>query len=131
MIYTKSLLIPANTSKLVPATTTVKMTNGKITKMMVGFPYGCSALVHVQSFYQNLQIMPFSPEEDIAWDDYIFPFVFDFPIDSMPYEILLSGWSEDDFFDHTISFWIEHTPATVGLLHRLFTPPSPAQVQGA
>lgn len=110
MLFQGVLTVPPNTSVLRPVTAVVEIGAGVSDYVWLGFPPGCSGLVHVAVFYWHWQIWPFTPRATFAWDGYVFVFRDRYPFTAAPYELTLRGWSEDDFYSHDVTFAVTVEP---------------------
>ena len=106
MYYKSSLTIPANTPKSAKVYADIQCGYGKIIKIDVGFPPGCCNLAHVALEYEGAILWPSSPDEYLAWDNYIFSWNEDFPMFVEPYILRIVGYNEDSLYEHTISVLI-------------------------
>jgi len=103
MIYVFPILIAANTLETAKQKTTLELTRGKITRVMVEFPAGHVGLTHLAINRGLFQLWPVNPEsafkssnETIIWEE-------DYNLDTPPYELEAYAWNEDDTYEHTIT----------------------------
>ncbi len=59
-------------------------------------------MVHVQLWDKSWQLLPWTPGQDIAWDNRVFEFPSYYPLVVEPYEITATAWNLDDTFQHSI-----------------------------
>lgn len=96
------LWIPPDTPKSDPVTKTIQLTEGVITNWWVGFPDGCADYVHCAVYEFEHQILPRGEDEDLFWNDYVFPIPEHYELTDEPYEIEVRAWSEDDSYDQYV-----------------------------
>lgn len=102
MYYQKTILVPANTTELSPVKVLLPLTRGTIRRFLVSFPPGCHRLTHVQVFHFGWQLLPWSPGESLAWDNYVFDLTHHYPVEVEPYDLTIRAWNDDDSYDHTV-----------------------------
>lgn len=103
MNYTYELTIPKSTPERTPVTHTIPMAHGVISKVWIGFPFGCAGWVHVSIHYLNQQLWPSNPESWYAWDNGAIEFDEDYELTEYPYEITIKGYSNDDTYPHVVT----------------------------
>ena len=125
MFFDFSVTIPFSTTKAAWQETALKLTDGVIHHVEVGFPWGPAGLVNVTLWHQDHQVWPLNPggslnsdEEKIAWEDR-------FPLKT-PYNWLKARcWNLDDTFDHTVELRFAILPeeeiAVGSLVNRLIS----------
>ncbi|MCK9598669.1 MAG: hypothetical protein M0R06_06485 [Sphaerochaeta sp.] len=108
MFYTYEITVPANTAKRSPREDVVKLTAGVITRVSYRPRPGHAALCHCQVLYHEHQITPTNPDGELHGDT--FPIESDefLELDSIPYDLKIVSWNDDDTYDHTfdISFTV-------------------------
>ena len=109
MFYVFPLTIPANTLVTAKQKTSLKLTTGKITRVMVEFPAGHVGLTHLHLNRGLYQVWPANPDanfkssnETIIWEE-----VYEL---AAPAEFEAYAWNEDDTYEHTITVRIELQP---------------------
>ena len=102
MFYDFSFTIPANTPITAQVTRTCLVSPGCVDRVMVIFPTGCAALVHVRILRATHQLWPSNLDGAFASESEFLDFVENYPLDDPPFEFILSGWNEDDTYSHTI-----------------------------
>ena len=102
MRYRAALTIPANTPESEPAVTTAKLVPGIVTEVELLFPAGHTGLTHVVIYYHERQIFPTSPEQSFCGDDHLITFDEQFAVIEPPYELVVYGWNDDEYYDHTV-----------------------------
>ena len=107
MYYQKSLVVLTTNTSDNPVLETLHLSPGRLQRILIGFPPGCSGLIHVQILRHTRQIAPWTLGEDIAWDSHLFSLSYDLPLDEVPHEVEIVAWSEDDEYDHEIMVGVE------------------------
>ena len=107
MYYQKTITVLTTNTSDNPVLDTLALVPGRIQRVMIGFPPGCSGLIHVQVLRHTRQIVPWTLGESIAWDAYLFSLEYNLPLDEVPYEVEIIAWSEDDTYDHEIMIGVE------------------------
>lgn len=102
MYYSKHITIPANTSQADPVTTIIKLTEGTIKRVDVGFPTGCAGLAHVQVYHSGWLIVPWTRRESLAWDGHVFQMPQSYPITDAPRRLKVLSWNDDTDYPHTV-----------------------------
>ena len=103
MFYNFPLTIPANTPITAQVTRTCLVSPGRVDRVMVIFPTGCVALVHVRILRATHQLWPSNLDEAFASESEFLDFVENYPLNDPPFEFILSGWNDDDTYSHTIT----------------------------
>jgi len=111
MFYKIDLTIPPLTSYLSPVETKVRVFPGMVRRVWVMFPPGPKGLAHVTIYHWGWQVWPWAPGTDFAWDNFVYTFEDRYPLTAEPLEFVMKGWSDDDFYPHTISFAVTVDPA--------------------
>lgn len=75
---------------------------GVLTDVVIHFPAGCFALVHVGAYDGLHQVFPTNPNGKYALDDYTLHIEDEYEMESGKSKLILKGWNEDEEFDHTI-----------------------------
>lgn len=115
MIFSKQLVIPANTTKTSPITEKLKIIRGTAQRVFVAIPSGSSGLAHLAIDFQGSQIWPFNPDGDFSGDDMVFDFPEEFSFDSDPLILELRGWNDDDSYQHAITLYVSIMPEPFAL----------------
>lgn len=102
MFYRYPVTVTKNTTEATKEKTVIDLAAGQIVSVSVGFPWGCSGLVHVQIYRSEHQMWPTNPGGSFAWNDY--NVVFDEAEESggPTDEWSIRAWNEDVRHDHTI-----------------------------
>ena len=107
MYYQKTITVLTTNTSDNPLEDTLALVPGRLKRVLIGFPPGCSGLVHVQITRHTRQIVPRTLGEDISWDSHLFSLSYDLPLDEVPYEVDIVAWTEDDEYDHEIMVGVE------------------------
>jgi len=104
MLFSKSIVIPANTSKANVLVTTFPICEGVLKRFWVRWRWGSGNLCGCRVLYESFQVWPLSLTEwfvsnvqDIVFDE-------DFEIDDVPHTLRVESYNEDEIFPHTL--WI-------------------------
>ena len=116
MYYQVTIAIPANTPEAAPVITPLTLTKGVIATLRVGFPPGCAGLAHVVIREKGWQIVPWSLDESLHWDGYVFEFKPQYPMSSDPYDLTIHAWNLDDSYEHTVFVGAEVVGEELSLL---------------
>ena len=119
-VYSLNLTLAANGNANSLETATKRITPGILTKMIVMFPAGHVGLTFVSVFYNARQIIPNHIGEFLRGSGVSLPFEPDEDLTEAPHIITLSGYNEDDTFEHTVYFWFEIKPKRSRLDPRRF-----------
>ncbi len=121
MYYQKTINVLTINTPDNPLKDEIALVPGRLKRILIGFPPGCSGVVHVQILRHTRQIVPWTLGEDIAWDDHLFSFEYDLAFDEVPHNLTIVAWSEDDLFDHELMVGVEmDTDENRWLLEALF-----------
>ena len=90
-----------------PVKTTLALVPGTLKRILIGFPPGCSGLVHVQILRHTRQIAPWTLGQSVAWDAYLYTLEYNLPLNEVPHEVEIIAWSEDDEYPHDIMVGVE------------------------
>jgi len=104
MFYKIDLTVPPLTSRYSPVEVRVRVFPGVTRRVWVMFPPGPKGLTHVVIYHWGWQVWPWAPGTDFAWDNYVYTFEDRYPITAEPLEFVMKGWSDDDFYEHKVSF---------------------------
>jgi len=111
MRYVYEFTVPAGTQASAPVEQDIDLVKGRITRFEIGFPPGCAALVKVLVKDGMYQVTPANPGGYHAWDNYNETFSMDYELTDPKPRLILVGWSDDEVYDHTITFRVDVTPA--------------------
>lgn len=98
------LTIPKSTTQADPLVYVMSLPIGRINRLWVEFPKGCSGLAGIQVFRSLYQIFPLPEGVWLRSDNSVMNFAFTHAIAVEPYEVTLKGYNIDDTYPHTI--WI-------------------------
>ena len=121
MFYVKYIQTPANTPRLSPKTTRIKMWGGVIHRVEIMFPPGPQGLLHVQLFHGGHQIFPSTHGQSFAGDDETISFNDFYKLEPGFNTLIIKTWNEDDTYDHVCRVRIGVLPEWVVTPHILFT----------
>jgi hypothetical protein len=110
MFYEKSITLPPNTDRSSPVSEVIPIHPGKVQQVSVFFPEGCSGLAHLTISLWGHQLWPSNPDGFFTGDNTLIVFPEDLQIIDPPYELILTGWNEDDTYPHTPIVRIQITP---------------------
>ena len=113
MQYTKSITFSSGGSSTNQTSTTIKATKGIIHKIEIVFPSGCFGLVNLQIFTGGHPIAPSTFGQTYVGNDEIIILPEFIELRSDFNTITISGWNEDDTFEHTIRVRIYVLPEEV------------------
>jgi len=112
MLFTFSIEAAPKTPKERPATKTLKLHAGVITKISILIPVGHAALAHLAIYDGETQIMPWGEDQYIEGDGETIVWEPDYVLASEPARLEARAWNEDDTYPHTfyIRIWVEAKP---------------------
>lgn len=102
MIYSYSPNTAASVTQGSPTRTPLPVNRGVVIQLTIGFPPGCTGLLHLQIYWGQTQLWPSNPDEDFAWDGFVFNYPEHYEIDAEPYEFTALTWNDDDTYAHDI-----------------------------
>ena len=111
MFYDFAITVPANTLANTPKVTRLKLTQGFITQVEVGFPPGCNGMVRARLTYGLHQVWPSNTEGYFGWDSFTVSYPEFYPLDQAPYELVCETWSPGTTYAHTITVRVGLTRA--------------------
>jgi len=82
--------------------TTVKLKGDYLTKVMIRFPPGPQALLHVRIYYGDYQLFPEDKDTDFADDDLAIEWDEFWKLPEHPCPITIWTKNEDDTYEHTV-----------------------------
>jgi len=86
--------------------TTVNLKGDYLTKVMIRFPPGPQALLHVRIFYGDLQLFPEDKDTDFADDDLAIEWEEFWELPEKPCPITIYTLNEDDTYAHTVHIYL-------------------------
>lgn len=122
--FSYDVTIPANTNKNEPYTEALKVTKGKVTRVLLTFQTGCAYMVHVHLGRGVRQLLPIIEGQSYAFDGYVLERETSIIMEDDPFELVFTGWSDNTSYDHTIGVLIsveteENSEVVAELLARL------------
>jgi len=102
MLFTKEIVVIANTSELTPNVSTLKIAHGVISKVSVCFPLGCSLLVDCVIVHHEHQVFPSTENMSLVGDGEVIEWNEYYECYQPPYELKVKCWSEGTSYNHTI-----------------------------
>lgn len=102
MLYVAQLTIPAKTLIDDPIEETVKVTLGKVNEISVQFPPGCCNLVGIWVEFHGVKILPYNPTGILYGDSSTLVYKLDYDVDTLPYDVLIKGYNQDDIYNHNV-----------------------------
>ena len=103
MFYDFAITVPANTLATTPKVTRLKLTQGFVTQVEVGFPPGCNGMVRARITRGLNQVWPSNTEGYFGWDSFTVSYPEFYPLDTPPYELVCETWSPGTTYPHTIT----------------------------
>ena len=100
MYYQVSFNTPANTPESEPVVTTLKLTKGRLVRVLVGFAPGAVGLLHIKIRDKGFQIAPLTMTESLAWDNYVYDLALNYALQAEPFELTVLSWNDDDSYEH-------------------------------
>jgi len=107
MFYVFPITIPANTPATAKTKTTLKLTAGRITRVMLEFPAGHVGLTHIHVNSGLHQLYPTNPDANFSSSNETIDFAEDLSMDIPPFTLQAYAWNLDDTYEHTITLRIE------------------------
>jgi hypothetical protein len=101
MLYSQDITVPADTAIADYTSTTMKLTKGVVTRVVVFFPWGCAGLCGVQIIRGTWQVFPLSRGEWLVGNDRPIDFHTEIALTTEPYELIVRAYNLDDTYDHT------------------------------
>ena len=98
------LTVPKATLAADPVSSTIGLSPGRLIAVEIVFPRGCVQLVHTIVTRSNHQVYPANLDADIAGEGGAVAWSEDTILDDDPYLLDLVAWSDDDRFDHTLTY---------------------------
>ena len=104
MIHSASATIAPDTARASYGTVAVPLSPGTLSRVLLGFPAGCHGLVGVRLRRAGQLIVPLTPGEWIASDNFTPDIMLDVKLDDVPYAVEIEYYNEDTANAHTITF---------------------------
>jgi len=87
-------------------TTKVKIKGDYLTKVIIRFPPGPQALLHVKIFYGDMQIFPENQDTDFADDDIVIEWEEFWKLPETETTLTIWTKNEDDTYEHTVHIYL-------------------------
>ena len=104
MIYSKRIIIPANTSKKVPYTSQVDVVEGVIKRVWIRWNWGSACLAGLQVFSGGFQLWPTTARQWFHSSIHETTFEELYSIHDEPLHFVIKTYNLDDTFDHSV--WV-------------------------
>lgn len=104
MFFTFDMTVPANTAESAPLTLDVQLPPGIVQQVDVEFPSGCVGLVHTLCRRATHQVWPTNDSSNLHSNGRTITWPDDYELDAAPFGFRLFAWSEDDTFEHVITW---------------------------
>lgn len=104
MFFCRVLTVPANTSKAVPYSETMKVTAGTVKHVWIRWRYGEAGLCGSRLFYHEFQFWPMSLDEWIPSSYFPLDFAEGLEISTDPTEITIRAYNLDTRWPHKL--WV-------------------------
>ena len=111
MLFDFDITIPAHTTQLNPVEQIVTLTHGTLTDIRVMFPPGPATLVHVTVRDRLHQLVPANQDGTLNFDDTTISSRMEHPMLDAPYELVITGWSPNAVYEHTVTCQFDMQPA--------------------
>jgi len=102
VIYQESVTVPALTPKTSPVERHITIVPGLVERVWLGFPKGCSGLLHAQLWRAGSILVPYRSEEDVAWDNHVFDVPMRLMVYDEPLRLTILAWNDDDSYQHRL-----------------------------
>jgi len=112
--YQATIATPPNTAEVDALATRLQVAKGVITSITVGMAPGCAGLCHIQIRDKGWQIVPWTPHENLAWDDYVFDLPNRYALETAPFDLTVLSWNEDDTYAHTVFVGVNVDEGEIG-----------------
>lgn len=101
-----TVTIPANTIKSAPYRETFHLSWGFIAYFGFFIYPESVGLTHFYVEHQSRQLFPFDPDEDFSMPGRLMQYTPEMPLKSLPYNLEIVAWNEDDRHPHTIHIFL-------------------------
>jgi hypothetical protein len=123
VLYRTALTIPAATSKYAPESIYLNVSEGIVTRWLVGFPPGCAGLVNVAVYWHEQKVLPEGEAASLYWDGYMYDVEDYLVLEQPPYRLRVAGWNNDTSYPHTVFVAATMSPipeeTELGMLQKL------------
>lgn len=114
-----NITTPKNTTRESYLSTILNLPNGRINKIWIEFPRGCSGLTGIQIFRGPEQIFPIPKLQWFIGDGFLINLQFTQIIDTNPFELEFRTYNVDDTYQHRISVVLEMSGSKSEITSRL------------
>jgi hypothetical protein len=111
--YHFSVTVPAGTTEDSPVEQELKLTNGVIKYLGVGFPTGCKQQVKARIYDLEHQIFPANPDEPACWNGGIEGGEEHYKLEEGPYVLTVRAYAPAATVAHTITVFVLLLPVEV------------------
>jgi hypothetical protein len=111
--YHFGITVPAGTTEADPVEQELKLTEGVVKYLAVGFPPGCKQRVEVRIYHLEHQILPANPDEAAAWDNGIEGGEEHYKLEGTINTLAVKAYSPTANYDHTITVFVLLLPVKV------------------
>ena len=101
------LPLPVLTPATAPVSLTATLDKMILNRVIIEFPLGCCGLAHCKINLNAIQIIPWNQTGYMEGDGVRIEIPLFMKLDQPPYDLILSGYNDDDTYDHTIYFEID------------------------
>jgi len=111
MLFAYDLVVPANTTEADLTSAYAQLVTGDVTRIGIEFKAGCAWLVRATVDDVLHQLVPANPDETIHADGAIIWSTLRYPLTCIPARLIMKAWSNDDRYEHTLTFYFDIEPA--------------------
>jgi len=102
MLYSYTIITPANTPATAKKITPLKLCRGVLHKIYIIFPPGPQGYLHLQISHSAHQIFPTNAEENFALDSAIIESPEHYELNQPPFNLTAQTWNTDDTLEHRV-----------------------------
>jgi len=106
MLFSKTILVPANTTRTDPLVDYLRITQGNINRWLVMIPVASGWCCGIQVFHSDFQLLPLSIGEWIQGGLVTVDIAEDIKIQHPPFILEIHTFNEDLNFEHKIWFGV-------------------------
>jgi len=127
MLYSKHLVVAANTTEANAESKSFIANKGVIYRVWITFPTGCAGLVKVRILHEGHPFVPINADDYISCDGFIFEYPVMYEIHEAPEQITIQAWNDDDTYQHQVDVqvliipkeWVQPAGASEGIIAAL------------
>jgi len=119
MIYNLSVSAPKDTTQFLPASETVQVVAGDLSRLLLTFPDGCVGLVGARVKANERVIFPTNADQWFVNNNFTFDFEERLTIDGDGLRFTLEVYNEDAVYEHTVYMQMVILPPARTLLSDL------------